>query len=134
MMMMMNTVTQLHFVLKSGEVKTVDERETESMLSVKPCDTFINKISNFIKASSPAFIFNPSKSRKRRRKMLTKMIHPELQCLWKHLSQLFTGQIIQSESSSPSVPKVDWDPSIQVDNSNGCANPHIGNKSNGTTN
>ena len=94
---------------KSGEVKTVDERETESMLSVKPCDTFINKISNFIKASSPAFIFNPSKSRKRRRKMLTKMIHPELQCLWKHSSQLFTGQIIQSESSSPSVPKVDWE-------------------------
>merc|ERR1712098_64217 len=74
--------------------------EVEPVQSVKPSDSFIYKISRVIKLCSPSSIFNPSKSRKRKLKMMKK-IHPELQSLWRNSTQLFTGQSLHTEPCSP---------------------------------
>ena len=74
-----------------------------------PCDIYINKIVKFIAISAPNNIFNVAKSRKRRRKKAAKKIHPELSCLWQHSADLFLSCPVMSTSSTPSVPKVDWE-------------------------
>ena len=74
-----------------------------------PSDDYINKIVKFITISAPNNVFNIVKSKKKRRKKAAKKIHSELSSLWQHSADLFLTCPKMPSTSSPSVPRVDWE-------------------------
>jgi len=95
---------------KSNNVSSSSSNnKSNNVINVNPCDIHINKIVEFITILAPNNVFNIAKSRKRRRKKAAKKIHPELSCLWQHSADLFLSCPEMPTSSTPSVPRVDWE-------------------------
>ena len=73
-----------------------------------PGDPFLLKMSNFINMISPGYIFNVKKSKKRRKKRATKLLHPELLSLWDNVDDLFAPKVSVPRNQASNVPIVDW--------------------------
>ena len=71
-------------------------------------DPFIEKMTRFIKMSSPGQIFNVKKSLRRTKRKAAKMVHPELISVWKNVGDLFDPRILAPNTPDPSIPIVDW--------------------------
>ena len=71
-------------------------------------DPFIEKMTRFIKMSSPGQIFNVKKSLRRSKRKAAKMVHPELISVWRNVGDLFDPRISVPSSPDLSIPIVDW--------------------------
>ena len=95
--------------------------ETESNMSVfdeehegNPNDPFIDKIISLVYRIAPDLCYSKAKSDARRKKQLrkerrkvTRSVHPDLRCLWRHVDALLAPPAPRVQQVSP-YPRVDW--------------------------
>ena len=75
-----------------------------------PEDEFINSMSDAIDLAAPRAKYDPTKAKRRRRRKLTKSVHPELRVLWQNVAKIVSPPTAPAlSSSSPEVSyTVDW--------------------------
>ena len=79
---------------------------TTTATKSKQAITLIDKVITFLPKIAPNLIFSKKKSGRRRKKMISKKVHPELRVLWQSF-----GKILPSEEDGKGVsiyPRVDW--------------------------
>ena len=113
----MAKLSQISFGCQDSDCDSVSVKSIsfeKSYVSVTPDETFIDSIISVVRRIAPDLRYSKVKSDARRKQQLrkerrkvTRSIHPDLRCLWRHMDQLLAPPAPRVEEVSP-YPRVDW--------------------------
>ena len=113
----MSKLSPISFNCQNSDCESVSVKNDsceDSYVSVTPDETFIDSIISLVRRIAPDLRYSKVKSDARRkrqmrkeRRKVTKSIHPDLRCLWRHMDQLLAPPAPRVEEVSP-YPRVDW--------------------------
>ena len=103
---MSSTPDEERNVMKS--IRKDEEDKFTASIKKAEDDKFITSMIMFIRTSSPNLVFSRSKSNKRRKRRLKKIVHSELLDVWSNFSEFVSPPKMSTPASSCSYPTVDW--------------------------